>query len=210
MNTPPLIGILGGSFDPIHLGHLHVAKHATKLLSLQACYFLLCAYPAHKTTIVSAQHRANMLKLALKNQDKYKLDLREYTRGGASLTIDSVKELRLAMPTQPLCFILGDESFNSFYEWDNWQEILNYVHLVIVNRSGNQFNPELTKLYKQKLTLQKKSLTTSNSGKIYALTIPPNPISATEIRQAITHGKNPISLLPAAVHDYIEINKLYK
>ena len=131
-----LSGLLGGTFNPIHFGHLRMAQDLAEALHLEEVRFIPSANPPHKTTPeISAQVRAEMVKIAIADNPIFKCDERELNRTGASYTIDTLISLREELDDQAaLCWILGSDAFIKFNTWHRWQEILNYCHIILVQR----------------------------------------------------------------------------
>ncbi|SFC29129.1 nicotinate-nucleotide adenylyltransferase [Pseudoalteromonas denitrificans] len=207
-----MIGIFGGTFDPIHLGHLNIAEHCTKQLSLEKLYFMPCATPPHKSSAnVSADDRKNMINLAIKYNKKFDLDTRELNRTGASYTILSLRELNVKFPDQSILFLIGMDSLNTLDTWYHWQEITQLCHLVICQRPGQTFNPSVNTLnyLAQAKTSNIESLKSHKAGKAYFLKTPTLDVSSTNIRENITQFDSITNLLPKAVCQYIAQNNLY-
>ena len=133
LNKP--IGLFGGTFDPIHHGHLQTAERLCTDLKLTQIFFILCKQPVLKPAArATAQQRLDMLALALKNYSQFTVDKRELTRDTPSYTIDTLKSYQQEMPNTPLYFILGIDAFLQLPQWYQWQQLLDYCHLIIINR----------------------------------------------------------------------------
>lgn len=216
-----LIGVLGGTFNPIHFGHLRLAQELVDGLNLKEVRFIPAANPPHKKApSVSAFHRAEMVKLAIADNPSFKLDERELQRTGASYTIDTLISLRSEVGAEmnngiALCLIMGSDAFTRFNTWHRWQEILNYCHIILVQRplitATNQLPiaNELTLLLQNHYTENITDLTHQNGGFIHMQTITALSISSTAIRSAFKLKKIPRYLMPQTVIDYITINQLY-
>lgn len=207
------IGILGGTFDPIHNGHLHIANEIFLHLNLQTIHLIPCYKPVHRNLpLASAPDRLAMVKLAVADQAGLIADDREIIRGGPSYMIDTLHSLRQDFPRTPLCLIMATDAFQYFDKWKNWQEIADIAHLVVVNRNDYP-SPNVTAL---KTLLEKKQsknprvLKQTLGGHIYLMQIPKLDVSGTEIRRLITHGGNPEGMLPEAVLSYIQTHHLYR
>ncbi|MGB0937429.1 MAG: nicotinate-nucleotide adenylyltransferase [Colwellia sp.] len=135
------IGILGGTFNPIHIGHTLPAQSVATSLALDKVVLLPANIPPHKEMpTISAQHRANMVKLACKDSAIFDCDTRELNRDGHSYTVDTLKELNAVYPKQTLYFIMGMDSLLTFTTWHNYQEILTFCHIVVTTRPGHPFD----------------------------------------------------------------------
>jgi nicotinate-nucleotide adenylyltransferase len=187
INKP--LGILGGTFDPIHLGHIHLANEVYKQLNLQEIRFIPCYQsPFKKRPIATDEQRLTMLKLALKNHPEFIIDNRELQRRKISYTIDTVKSLRQEFANTPLYLIMSADAFSKFNLWRDWQEISQLANLAVANRPGSK-----------KLLLN-----------VLFINIDPLPISATKIRALISESKDASSLLPKSVWKFINQNKIYQ
>ncbi len=211
--TQQAIGFLGGSFDPIHFGHLRTALEISEALDLKQLFLLPNHIAPHKTSMqCSAVQRCSMVRLAIEKQEKLHIDTRELNRPQASYSIDTLKEIKRDYPDTPICFILGMDSLLGFDNWHQWQDILNYCHLIISHRPGWKcnFNDNIKSLVETCITLHKEDLHRHLSGKIYFQSTSQLAISSSQIRQALLQKKSIDYLLPNAVKDYIQIHKLYK
>jgi len=187
------IGILGGTFDPIHLGHLALAHEVYKQFDLQEIRFIPCYQsPFKQKPIATDKQRLAMLNLAIKNHPEFSVDDRELRRKNISYTVDTLKSIHQEIDA-PLYLIMSMDAFTQFNKWHKWQEIIQLAHLIVANRPGSRSIPHN----------ELKNLS------IHTINIPPNPISATEIRQLIKAGKDASSLVPKAVWEYINKNQLY-
>ncbi len=206
------IGILGGTFDPIHLGHIHVAKELQLLFKLKEVRFIPCYLPPHRSTPESsAEQRLNMVKLALDNQPNLIADDREIQRKDISYMIDTLLSLHQEFSNTPLCLMMAVDQFDTFDTWHHWQDILQYAHLIIVNRPNYKLtlNQNLTALLQNHQTNNKLDIYDNTHGNIIFQDIAPSPISATDIRSQLHHGKNAEALVPVAVWQYIQQHQLY-
>jgi len=192
------IGILGGTFDPVHLGHLHLAKTVLEKLHLDELRFIPCFQSAYnKKIIASPEQRLAMLELAIAAEKRFLIDDCEIKRGGISYTVDTLTKLRTEFPKTPLYLIVGMDAFQKLPTWHRWQDILSLSHLVIADRPNTQGIENPAQL--------KSSLT----SRILQLAINPLPISSTAIREALAKKENVANLLPPAVYRYIIEHKLY-
>jgi nicotinate-nucleotide adenylyltransferase len=206
------IGILGGTFDPIHLGHTWIAKAIINLINLDKILFVPCNQsPLKNQTVASAQDRLNMVKIAIKNKPKFLVDDCEIKRGGLSYTLDTLKTLKQVYPKNPLVFIIGIDAFNQFDEWEDRYEILKLAHLIIENRPGflSVTSPKVMELLEKYQTKDAKDLQKQTAGLIYLIDIQPLPIAATQIRNLIKNHQSASNLVAKEVWKYIDRNQLY-
>ncbi|MBN1684944.1 MAG: nicotinate-nucleotide adenylyltransferase [Gammaproteobacteria bacterium] len=205
------VGILGGTFDPIHLGHIRIAQYVFNQFSLKEVRFIPCYDPPHRTPpIASPNARLEMVKIALRDYPYFVLDDREMKRRGKSYMIDTLRSLRTDFPDAPFCSILGYDAFIKLHTWHQWELLKNYTHFVVLNRPNTQLKlpPEMQEFIKHHQTIQWEDLNRNLAGKIYFLTIPDIPISATEIRKQLAKGLKPIGL-DNRIYYYIMKHKIY-
>lgn len=205
------MGILGGTFDPIHFGHLRPALEITQALNLDEMRFIPSAKPPHRwLPEASAEDRLAMVKLAIEGTDKFIVDDREYQRDGASYTVDTLVSLRTEIGEElPLCMLIGMDAFESFTQWHDWQRILQLTHLVISPRPG--YLPDLSADWiKERLVKNSDSLRQSAAGKLFVSEVVQFDISATYLREQRLKDNNLHYLTPKSVCDYIDDHGLYK
>jgi nicotinate-nucleotide adenylyltransferase len=215
-----LTGILGGAFDPIHLGHLRLAQELADTLNLAQVRFIPTASPPHRPQPqTSAADRLAMVQLAIDDNALFHCDDREVRRYAElqqpSYTIDTLLSLNQEIGAQTaLCLLLGGDAFLGLTSWHRWQELPDYCHIVVAHRPHAVLQPEtlpepLKGLWKQSGTFEAEDLRTEKSGRIFMQPITALDISATRIRQDLKQGKSPRYLLPDTVIDYIRTQKLY-
>jgi len=206
------IGILGGTFDPVHEAHLRIAEHALNALQLDYVTLVPCYQPPHrKQPIASAEDRLAMVKGAVEEDPNLRVSDIEIKRQGVSYTVDTLIALRQENPEASFCLILGADAFSTFNTWHQWEKILELTNLVILNRDGKQIErPDwMCDLLKERETTEKETITQSRNGLIYFDTITPIPISATKIRAQIKAGEKDIKGLSRSVLKYIEQHQLF-
>jgi nicotinate-nucleotide adenylyltransferase len=206
------IGILGGTFDPIHFGHLRTALELNQTLELAEVRFVPCFQPVHrKLPVASPQHRLAMVRCAIEGEPVLKVDDCEIQRKGPSYTIDTLESFRKASPKTPLCLIMGIDALLGFPSWHRWQEILTLAHLVVVHRPQYQLPKTgiVADLLKERLQTNPLAVHESLAGAIVLHPVTPLEISATDIRKQIAMGRSPRYLMPDAVYHYIEQNGVY-
>lgn len=191
------IGLLGGSFDPVHLAHIALAQHAVQQLSLDDMQLIPAANPWQRAPLTaSPQHRLAMLELATEDDPNLSINPLELYRTGPTYTLDTLKQL----PQGPqYIWVLGSDQLANFCTWKNWQEILQHVHLAVAQRPHAQSHmPEALSHY---LTAQQLPL--------YTLEFTPMDISATEIRERLKQHLPTTGLLDPKVQQYIKTHQLY-
>lgn len=209
----PCIGFFGGTFDPIHLGHLRLALELKQQLKLDELRLLPCYIPPHRATpSASAPQRLQMLQLALADCPELGWDARELQRNAPSYTYDTLSELRSELGAEAsLCWCMGMDSFVSLDSWHRWQELIELAHLVVVARPGWALptSGPVAELVAQHRA-QPQALHTAAAGKLVVCEARLLPISATEIRTQIGAGQSPQFLLPDSVWRYIREQQLYR
>ena len=207
------IGILGGTFDPVHHGHLRLAIECYERLALAEVRLIPLYTPPHRRPPqTTPEHRLAMLRIAMGDSDKLKVDDSEIQRQGTSYTIDTVSALRARLGNVPLTLLLGADAFNRLHTWHRWEALLDHVHIVIAERPGVSAHPDDTSimgLLDVHGVTDAALLHTISHGKIFRLQIPWLDISATRIRDLLRLHHDPSGLLPAAVIDYIHAHQLY-
>lgn len=210
------IGILGGTFDPVHIGHLRMALELRTTLDLAAVRFIpLADHPFGKQPVATPQQRLQMLQLALHDLPGCELDPRELERGGLSYTVSTLESLRAEVDTTPLCLFLGFDAFQQMDRWHRWDELLLLAHLVVVDRPGmslqnSHLSTAISELIQQRRCQNPTDLHNADSGLILFQSIPYLEISSTRIRAEIAAGHCLRHLLPDTVIDFIQQHQLYK
>ncbi|MFK5968948.1 MAG: nicotinate-nucleotide adenylyltransferase [Candidatus Marithrix sp.] len=207
-----IIGILGGTFNPIHNGHLRLAIELYEQLSLAQVRLIPAGCPPHKTQPnVTNQQRLQMIQVAINGIQGLIVDDRELQRQGFSYTFDTLNGLRNDYPKNPLGLILGMDAFLGLSNWYNWEYLIDLAHIIIVGREQYSLSTTTINAFLQKYkTNNPQALTKQIAGKIWIQDIPTLNISATQIRAIIAAGKNPYCLLPPAVLDIINVQQLYR
>lgn len=209
------IGLLGGTFNPIHFGHLRMAQELADSLSLNAVKFIPSANPPHKPPPqVSAEHRAAMVQLAITDNSQFQFDGRELSRTGASYTIDTLESLRSELGNEAsLILIMGSDAFTKLNTWHRWQEIIKLCHIALVQRPAatnkDALPKELETFLHNHYTEQAGDLHETRAGLVTMQAITPLEISSTAIRQALQLKHSVRYLIPENVLDYIAANQLY-
>lgn len=213
-----LIGVFGGTFDPIHYGHLRIAQEIAELLSMKELRFIPAGAPRLRhSPMASPEHRAAMVRAALTDYPGFVLDEREVLRAGVSYSVDTLTELRQELGDDvALCFIIGADAFARLDGWHRWKELLGLCHFVVACRLGHEASPDRDKLspqiraeYDRRAVSSPEALRSARSGHVFMASTRLHDVSATRIRERIAQGRDVSDLLPPAVLDYIEANRLY-
>ncbi len=206
------LGIFGGTFDPIHYGHLRTAFEMLQALDFGDIHFVPCGDPPHRgTTYAAAGQRMRMVELAVDGQQGFVADAREIGRGGPSYTIDTLGELRAEFPGRSLGLIVGMDAFLGLHTWHRWQEILDLAHIVVAHRPGwkaPDMGP-LGDLIAERGTHRVGDLHHALHGRVHIHAVTQLEISSTEIRELVAVGRDPRFLMPDAVRDEIENSGCY-
>jgi nicotinate-nucleotide adenylyltransferase len=210
-----LIGLLGGTFNPIHFGHLRMAQELADALSLAEIRFIPAANPPHKAVpTVSAQQRAEMVQLAIADNPLFRLDKRELQRQGASYTIDTLISLRAELGSAvSLVLCMGSDAFRKLDTWHRWQELLDYCHIALVQRplSSSETLPKVLETFLfNHYSEHSEDLHDSHSGRIIMQQITALDISSTAICHQLKLGQSVRYLLPEKVIAYLQEHALYQ
>jgi len=218
-NKPFLVGIYGGTFDPIHYGHLRVAEELADEVGFQQVILVPSGTPRLRNIPSGSRNqRAEMVRLAIQDNPRFVIDNREIHRPGVSTTVESLREFQAeSISSRILCFIVGIDTFVNINQWIEWKEIFNLCHVIVVARPGygsindNQMLPQAVA---QQLATRRapsvNELMQQAAGLIYIARTSLLEISASHIRHLVSVNKSVRYLLPKIVADYIATNQLYQ
>ena len=218
------IGLIGGTFDPVHNGHLHLALQAQKLFELQKVIFIPAYRSPHKLDLkpVSCEHRLTMLSLALENQPSFYLDKLEINKNKVSYTIETLKDLNSLHPDWEIFLILGADAFKEIDTWKQSSKLLDFCSILVGTRPGAELN--LTASIQRKFSLDEPKRQACHSSlktelivfkkrkkntQVILFEISPLDISSNDIRQRIFNKEEIKNLLPLSVDNYIMEHRLY-
>ena len=206
------VGVFGGTFDPIHFGHLRTAFELLHALRLAEVRLVPAGNPPHRgVPLCDAWHRLDMVRAAVADQPGFVVDDREVRRDGPSYTVLTLRELRDEAPGRPLCLLLGMDAFLGLPQWHEWRSVLDLAHVVVAHRPG-WTAPDagtLGELLAERGTQRVEDLHESAAGRIHVRPVTQLEISSTDLRDLIVAGEDPRYLLPDAVRALIRDTGCY-
>ena len=198
-----MIGIYGGSFDPVHLGHLQTATSIKNELDIDRLFMLPCFEPVHKNSLnYTSKQRLQMLDLAIKEFNSLEIDTREILRGGSSFMIDTLLDLKESFKNESICLIIGMDSFIKFKTWKNWDEFSKLIHLVVLPRNGDQPVSKTLTTFETVENIDK--LKSNSNGHLYFSNSQMIDISSSAIRGKIAANQNLDNLLPISIINFLK------
>jgi nicotinate-nucleotide adenylyltransferase len=206
------IGVFGGTFDPIHYGHLRTAFELWQELRLSEVRFLPTGSPPHRDQpYASPELRLKMVQAAVADEPAFVVDDREVRRSGLSYSVDTLTELRAELPRRSLCLILGMDAFLGLPNWHRWRELLGLTHIVVAHRPGWKAptSGPLGEVMVDHGTGSVRDLHDSLAGRIHVHSVTQLEISSTELRQIIETGRDPRYLVPESVREIIRETRSY-
>lgn len=208
------VAIMGGTFDPIHNGHLRTAVEVLDRYQYSELRLIPCFQPVHKNRPgVTPQQRLDMVRLAISSHENLSVDSREIEREGPSYSIETLRDIRADIgPDEPLIMVLGMDSFLSLSTWHNWQALIEYAHILVVSRPGWEPDliSELSAFCENYRASSSHELQCAPSGLIWFETLTPLGISSSMIRSLANKHESIAYLLPEPVQKYIEQHQLYR
>lgn len=207
------VAVLGGTFDPVHFGHLRVGWEVAEHLDCEV-HMMPSSTPPHRPQPgASAEHRAAMLSLALKGQKRLVLDRRELDRPGYSYSVDTLHEMRQELgPDRSLIFVMGADAFRALPQWHRWRELTDLAHLVAMTRPRqrlDKLDPALHEAMTGRWTGLVERMRDEPAGRVMVLRVTPLAISSSLIRGSLAAGRSPRFLSPQPVLDYARSHGLY-
>lgn len=207
-----MIGIFGGTFDPVHYGHLRPLLEVREALSLDEVRLIPCYIPPHRGAPgATPAQRLAMLRLALDEAPGFVIDERELQRGGPSYMVDTLQSLRDELGSEPMVFILGMDAFIKLDSWHQWQRLIELTHIVVMQRPGSAMpSGAVAELMAARRVNESSELQKMSAGGIWFQPVTQLEIAATAIRERVTQGRDIRFLVPETVRQYIEANGLYR
>jgi nicotinate-nucleotide adenylyltransferase len=206
--------MLGGTFDPVHNGHLRMALEVLERLSLDALNLVPVCTPALRSAArATPAQRAEMLRIAIAPEPRLRVDERELARGGVSYTIDTLREMRHETgDADSLCLVVGEDAFAGLERWKEWRRLLDYAHIVVLTRPGDTPVPRgaLAAWTEEHLAADpEQALSGASRGSILHIELTQLAISSTQVRALLADGRSPRYLVPDGVLDYIHEHRIY-
>ena len=203
--------ILGGTFDPIHRGHIYILEHLSRLYPNSRRILMPNKHPEYKKVTVGYVDRVNMIKAAIEGTDIEMSTLEIDREAGDSQTIDTVQELRLQYPDAALIWVLGDDAMNSIDQWQDWDELVDFVHLYVIPREGLAVTQAVQAMMIERQVKEATGLFKSTCGLIYMdESFKRIGLSATQVREELSQNNRCDRWLTDSVKKYIERNHLYR
>jgi nicotinate-nucleotide adenylyltransferase len=208
-----MIGVFGGTFDPVHIGHLRSAWEVRESLRIRDFRLLPAGQPPHRDRPVTpAAHRLAMLRLATQGLPGMRIDEREIGRPGPSYMVDTLQEIRSEAADQSVLLIIGQDSAASLDQWHHWNLLTELAHLVVMRRPGQRSepSPEVADFLAEREAETAMELGSSPCGKVWNIEVTQLGVSSSMVRRLIRSGRSPRFLLPDPVLEYIGTNGLYR
>ena len=207
----PALGVFGGMFDPVHLGHIHAARYAIDHLDLQKVLLVPCGKPNHRSgAISSGNHRLAMLRLATADADDLEICDYEVNREGTSYSVDTLRWLSTRQDGSTLVFIVGMDTFNDLQAWHQWQDLFELCNFMVLARSGLELDPRLVAAagLEQRRVYEAGELLQHQHGKFWVAGDFDEDVSSTGVRQQLQAGITPDNIQDAVLR-YINEHRLY-
>ncbi len=204
-----MIGIYGGTFNPVHNGHLRTALEVCELFELDQLKMIPCRLPPHRNQPeVAAEQRLQMLEIAIADMPRFAVDRCELDRDGPSYMVDTLQLLRKEHEGVPMILFIGADAFAGLERWHRWDALFDYAHIVVMTRPGHQM-PEMSPFMHKLLCQDKSKVCGQSAGYLLFQPVTALDISATTIRGLISGGRSPKFLMPDEVIDFIRQHQLY-
>lgn len=217
LSLPNALGLFGGTFDPVHFGHLRLATELAEAFHLERVIFIPAGLPYHRgrSAHASSDQRLTMLKLATGRDARFGVDERELRRSGPTYTYDTLVEIRKERgPDAPLVFLAGSDAFAGIDTWHRWMELFELAHFAVAIRAGDEHwfskGPgAFPKAIWPRITLNLRELLGSPAGKVMTFSMTPLAISSTAVRTLAGEGASIRYLTPDPVAEFVRSHQLY-
>lgn len=203
--------VMGGTFDPVHIGHINTANAVAQAMEYDRIYMMPCGDAYHKHGSSSAKHRLAMLELAVKDEPRLEADSREVQRKGATYTVETLQLLRQQLGEKAhICWVLGTDAAQGLTRWRRWQQVFQLANLIVVNRGQDVLPDDVSQQWPAQHVQSIEYFKQQASGCFLQLALEPVVVSSTEIRQALYKQESVGRHVPQAVMNYIEQHGLYE
>lgn len=213
---PAILGVLGGTFDPVHVAHVRLAEEAARQLALAGVVWIPAGNPWHRRPpIASGEHRLAMVRLATAAHPGYVIDDAEILSDTPSYTVPTLERLRrIHGPRRPLVLLMGADAFLGLSTWHRWRDLFDLAHVGVASRptfdlAPERMPPELAEAFRRRLVAETGGLAAAPAGAIATFRMAAGTVSSTEVRQRLRQGEPADALLPPSVLDYIRRHRLY-
>ncbi|WP_293745711.1 nicotinate-nucleotide adenylyltransferase [uncultured Paraglaciecola sp.] len=220
MQLAPPLGIFGGTFDPIHNGHIYPVLEAAEKANIKKVALMPCYIPSHKNPAsASSEDRLKMVELICDDYPLFYPDSRDIKRGKPTYSVDSLTEIREANPTTPLCFFIGTDSLKNLFTWHDWPTLFSLCHFIVCDRQGesvtdsnqnSEHQQQLQTLLNKRQVFNPIDLHKSLAGHIFVANTQTLTISSSDIRQQLANAQSSEAFIPPKILDYIHQHKLYQ
>ncbi len=212
--APAPLGVLGGTFDPVHNAHLRIAQLALDVLGAERVLWIPTGAPGYRAApVAEAEHRVAMLRLALRGEPRYEIDLRELAPGASGYSVDTLASLRAERgPRMPLVLLIGGDQFASLERWHRWRDLFGLAHLAVFARPGSLPRPgaALAAELEARRAAPRGDWRERPAGAIVPVEMPPLDLAATALRESIALGRSVAGSVPDPVLGYISSHGLYR
>jgi len=206
-----VIGVFGGSFDPVHYGHLRPVQETAAALALKPVLYIPSGRPPHRPPPrASAEDRVAMLRLALGDDPGFRVDSREIERFGPSYTVETLESLRETYRDATFCLLVGMDAFLGLPQWHRWEELFELAHVAVMQRPGIPEPVTLPDWARERLCDSPRALARAPAGRCYIQPVTPLDISSTRVRERLARGLDVSQWLPPSVLEYIREHRLYR
>jgi len=207
------VGVLGGTFDPVHAAHLRIAQLALDVLELERLLWIPTGQPGYRNApVAAAEARLAMLRLALEGEPRYAIDARELAPGASGYTVDTLAGLRAELGARrPLVLLMGEDQFVALATWHRWRDLFALAHLAVFARPASTAAAEPAVMHEcaPRADRPRGAWRTRPAGAVIRIDMPPLDISATELRSRLAQREDVSTWVPSPVVDYIERHRLY-
>jgi len=203
--------VMGGTFDPVHAGHIKSARQLAEVMDYSCIHMMPCGDAYHKQGVTNAEHRLAMLSLALEQEARLAVDARETLRDGATFTVETLKQLRQELGSNAhICWVIGTDTARSIRTWHHWQKVFELANVIVIDRGADVLDISETQDWPATAIKDKTIFKQQAKGCFIQLALEPVEVSSTEIRDALYKQESVGDHVPQPVMNYIEQHGLYR